>query len=212
MSARSNTHARWLAHVNGVNPPHAMRHWLVDRTSLTLKLVAHSTAFRVQRIRQGLGMILSDEYTEIGMPRRARVREREVVLRCDERPVVYAHTIVPLAATASDWPFFNTLGERSLGSTLFGDPAVKRGELQYARLHSRHPLVQRACDAIGVKPIACPLYARRCLYRRKNGALLVTEVFLPTIADLVPAAPDSLNASQQNKRSAGQKRSGEALT
>jgi chorismate--pyruvate lyase len=198
--------------MNGVNPPRAMRHWLVDRTSLTLKLVARSTTFRVQRIRQSLGMILSDEYAEVGMPRRTRVREREVVLRCDEHPIVYAHTIVPLAATASDWPFFNMLEERSLGSTLFGDPAVRRGELQYARLHSRHPLVQRACDAIGVKTIACPLYARRCLYQRKNGVLLVTEVFLPAIADLGPAASNPLNTWQQNKLSVAQELSSEALT
>jgi hypothetical protein len=28
------------------------------------------------------------------------------------------------------------------------------------------------------------LYARRCLFRRKNGVLLVTEVFLPAIANV----------------------------
>jgi chorismate--pyruvate lyase len=30
------------------------------------------------------------------------------------------------------------------------------------------------------------LYARRCLYRRRQGTLLVTEVFLPRVAALVP--------------------------
>lgn len=184
MIGRAVAHAHWYTHANGVNPPLEMRSWLIDRTSLTVKLIRRSTQFRVQRIRQSRGMSLQDEYGVVRLPRRIQVREREVLLRCDERPVVYAHTIVPLAASASDWPFFNTLGERSLGTTLFGDPAVERGALQFARLYPHHPLVRRACEAIGVDDIACPLYARRCLFQRRNGLLLVTEVFLPTIVDV----------------------------
>jgi len=181
--ARSLVHARWFDHVNAVNPPSEMRHWLIGRISLTVKLIACSRRFRVQRIRQSRGVSLADEYRAVRLPRRIQVYEREVLLRCDERPVVYAHTIVPLAANASDWPFFNALGERSLGTTLFGDPSVKRGALQFARLYPDHPLVRRACEALGVDSVGCPLYARRCLFQRKNGVLLVTEVFLPAIAD-----------------------------
>lgn len=129
-------------------------------------------------------MSLADEFRSVQLPRRVRVREREVLLRCDERPVVYAHTIVPLAANAFDWPFFNTLGERSLGTTLFGDPAVRRGALQFARLGSQHPLARRACKAIGLDSAAGSLFARRCVFQRRSGVLLVTEVFLPVIAEL----------------------------
>jgi chorismate--pyruvate lyase len=110
------------------------------------------------------------------------VRRREVVLLCDEQPVVYAHTVVPLTATTDDWPFFNTLGERSLGTTLFGDPLVQRGEMQFARLRSDHPLARRATAATGLN--LPRWYARRCLYQRKQGLLLVTEVFSPAILAL----------------------------
>lgn len=184
----SSACARWVRHANGVNPPAEMRRWLTDRASLTLKLTARSQRFRVQRLRQGRALCLADECAMIALPRRACVREREVLLRCDERPVVYAHTIVPLNSTASDWPFFGTLGERSLGTTLFGDPRVERGELQFARLQPQHPLVRRAvaaADADGMDmPSRGQLYARRCLFKRKNGLLLVTEVFLPAIANI----------------------------
>jgi chorismate--pyruvate lyase len=182
--AHSVRHARWVRHANGVNATPQMRRWLTDQTSLTVKLMARSTRFRVQRLRQQRGLSLADEYAAVGLRRRTQVREREVLLRCDEEPVVFAHTIVPLAANASDWPFFGALGERSLGSTLFGDPRVRRGALQFARLRARHPLVRRACAATGVKPATGPWFARRCLYRRKRGALLVTELFLPQIAGL----------------------------
>jgi chorismate--pyruvate lyase len=176
--------ATWFAHVNGVNPPDEMRNWLTDRVSLTLKLVEHSKSFRVRRLAQQRAQCLSDEFSMAGLPRRICVQERDVLLCCDGSPVVFAHTIAPLSANATDWPFFSSLGERSLGTTLFGDPLVLRGALQFARLPMRHPLAARTSAAIGSKEYACALYARRCLFRRKNGALLVTEVFLPTITGL----------------------------
>ncbi|WP_234814644.1 chorismate--pyruvate lyase family protein [Noviherbaspirillum denitrificans] len=170
--------------MNGVTPTREMRGWLTDRMSLTKKLTARSKHFRVHRLRQERGMCLTDESDIVGLPRRCHVQEREVLLECDGRPMVYAHTIVPLSATASDWPFFGTLGERSLGTTLFGDPRVVRGHMQYARLRPQHPLVERARAALGNMEFAAPVFARRCLYRRRNGMLLVTELFLPAITEL----------------------------
>lgn len=182
--AHSVGHARWYAHVNGVNATREMRGWLTDTMSLTMKLMARSEHFRVRRLRQARGMCLSDEAIMVELPRRSHVQEREVLLQCDGRPVVFAHTIVPLTATTSDWPFFGTLGERSLGTTLFGDPRVVREKLQYARLRSQHPLAERVRMAVGASEFAEPLFARRCLYRRRSGVLLVTELFLPAIAEL----------------------------
>lgn len=192
MNVYSVGHARWYSHVNGVRPTREMRGWLTDEMSLTKKLIAHSAHFRVQRLRQGRGVCLADEFAAIGLPRQVCVQEREVLLQCDGRPVVYAHTIVPLSVSASDWPFFGRLGERSLGTTLFGDPCVVRGTLEYARLCKQHPLVRRASAALGLEGSNTSLYARRCIYRRKNGVLLVTEVFLPAIVDLKPSISRNL--------------------
>lgn len=187
--ARSGSHARWFDHVNGVHPSPAMRLWLTDRASLTIKLIERCQHFRVQRLRQQRARCLADESGVAHLTRGQTVHAREVLLRCDERPVVFAHTIMPLRASAADWPFFSSLGERSLGTTLFGDPQVRRGGLQFARLQPAHPLAQRALQALGIAPVRGPLYARRCLFRRKQGVLLVTEVFLPALAELETARP-----------------------
>jgi chorismate--pyruvate lyase len=180
--------ALWHRHVNAVGAPAALRRWLSTGGSLTARLTAHSSVFRVQRLHQRTALCLADEARAIGMPRPGRVWEREVLLRCDGVPVVFAHTVVPMSATASDWPLFNALGERSLGSTLFYDPLVTRGSLEFARIRAGHPLMQRARAALGVDGDTV-LYARRCLYRRRRGVLLVTEVFLPAVLALRPPPP-----------------------
>jgi chorismate--pyruvate lyase len=184
-SHRSVSQAQWFSHVNGVNASAKMRDWLTDSMSLTVKLISRCDHFRVQRLAQQHALPLRDEFEKVALPCRIVVQEREVFLCCDGQPVVYAHTIVPLSSTASDWPFFGRLGERSLGTTLFGDPRVQRGQLAYARLSRQHPLVLRAEKALG-KNLHAPLFARRCLYKRNKGLLLVTEVFLPTIDAIEP--------------------------
>lgn len=171
--------ARWHDHVNHVSAPAALRHWLTDRGSLTAKLIAHSHQFRVQRISQRNALCWADDYTAIGLPRRAKVHAREVLLRCDETATVYAHTVMPLDADASQWPLFRTLGNRSLGSTLFSDPRVVRGPMQFARCHPGHPAVQRAHALTGIA--LQPLLARRSLFYRCGGIMLVTELFLPNV-------------------------------
>jgi chorismate--pyruvate lyase len=172
-----------------------MRDWLTTPGSLTARLIAHSRQFRVQKLRQAGNLCLADEAGAIGLPRPERVWEREVLLRCDGEPVVYGHTVVPLSATATDWPLFSALGERSLGTTLFYDPLVKRGQLEFARIRPGHPLLARVHAALGREGQGAPSdtvhYARRCVYRRRQGLLLVTEVFLPAVLNLVATATNT---------------------
>jgi chorismate--pyruvate lyase len=188
MRGASLRQALWRRHVNALALTDPMRGWLTAGGSLTARLIAHSGAFRVQRLHQRTALCLADEARAIGMARPGRVWEREVLLRCDGRPVVFAHTVVPMAANATDWPLFSALGERSLGSTLFHDPLVRRGELEFARLRAGHPLAQRARAALGAPNGHTVYHARRCLYRRHQGTLLVTEVFLPAVIDLIAAS------------------------
>lgn len=182
--------ARWLPHAGGLDAGAPMRNWLTTPGSLTARLMAHSRAFRVQRLHQRGAICLPDEAAAIGMRRAGRVWEREVLLRCDDAPVVFAHTVVPASSTASDWPLFSALGERSLGSTLFYDPLVARGQHEFARIRAGHPLMERARQALGGTADRM-YYARRCLYRRHQGLLLVTEVFLPAVLALKAVATDT---------------------
>ena len=161
-----------------------MRDWLATKGSLTARLATGSKTFRVRCLHQKVALCSLEEAAPIGLPRRERVWEREVLLCCEGVPVVFGHTVVPMSATASDWPLFSALGERSLGSTLFYDPLVTRGPLEFARLRSSHPLLARLRAALGKDLDKYVFHARRCVYRRHQGLLMVTEVFLPAVLNL----------------------------
>nr|WP_269143432.1 chorismate lyase [Massilia phyllostachyos] len=181
--------AAWQPHANAVRAPGKMHDWLTTEGSLTARLMAHSERFRVRRLHQRSSLCLADEARAIGLPRPERVWEREVLLECDGKPAVFGHTVVPTDCTATDWPLFSALGERSLGTTLFHDPLVRRGQLEFARIRAGHPLFARVRAAIGGTDDTL-YYARRCVYRRHQGLLLVTEVFLPAVLNLQPAKPE----------------------
>lgn len=185
--------AAWQPHARAVGACASMRDWLTTEGSLTARLMAHSERFRVRRLHQHAATCLADEARAIGLPRPGRVWEREVLLECDGIPRVFGHTVVPAVCTASDWPLFSALGERSLGTTLFYDPLVRRGQLEYARIRAGHPLMGRVRAALGGSDDTL-YYARRCVYRRHQGLLLVTEVFLPSVLTLTPAG------TQRNKQ------------
>ncbi|MFO1263514.1 MAG: chorismate lyase [Rhodoferax sp.] len=178
-------HFSTLAHWHTALPRTALsmelREWLINRDSLTQRLVARCGSFKVECLHQHASACLADERDALGLPRRTQVMEREVLLRCDNVAVVYAHTVLPLTATAQQWPLFASLGNRSLGTTLFQDPQVQRGALQFARLRANHPLMRRIRRLQLPQTEASTLFARRSRFTRHGSSLLVTEVFLPTL-------------------------------
>lgn len=183
--------ANWHSHIHKHAVSAEMHDWLTNPKSLTLRLAARCERFRVQRLQQQIAPCLYDEFHAIGLPTRTKAMERNVLLRCDEAPVVYAHTVLPLSATGTQWPLFATLGHKSLGSILFQDPQITRGRLEYAQLHVTHPLMRRIFNLRLVKAGTNSLFARRSLFTRRGSSLLVTEVFLPALSTLRPARHNS---------------------
>ena len=181
--------ARWRDHPLPLRPGSLLRSWLADPGSMTFKLRARCQELRVQRLRQCTGNALADECEVLQLTARVPVQERDVILHCDGQPVLFGHTVAALSALPA-WPFFGRLGERPLGASLFADPQVQRGAIQFARLYAGHPLLRRLCavlDPAHVTTIqaALPLYARRSVFRRQGRLLLVTDVFLPALSNLM---------------------------
>jgi len=200
--ARAWGQAAWMSHPQAVasllaadgDVARRTRAWLADTGSMTLKLKARTRDFSVRLLRQRPGPILADEHAVLGLPARSRVVERDVILHADGRPVVFGHTVLSTHSVKTDWPFFSRLGATPLGANLFFDPLVRRGQIQFARLHASHPLMRRIAAALPGQALPPNLFARRSLFLRRGGALMVTDVFLPALDALMrvdAAAPSS---------------------
>lgn len=160
----------------------AWRHWLTDRGSLTRRLQEACPDFRVDRLKQTLGRPNLDECKTLGLFPGRLAMVREVLLLNAETPLVFAHSVIPLAGLSGPWAGLAGLGNRPLGAALFTNPRIQRQALEYQHLDRRHSLY---CNA--VRHLAKPprtLWARRSLFSLANQPILVTEVFLPATLQL----------------------------
>lgn len=154
--------------------------WLREPGSLTARLMRQGR-FRIVVLNQRLHHAHADECAMLGLQRNAPCHVREVALYCDDVPVIFAHTVLPVSPRGVLTRWFAGLGSRSLGSLLFAHPGFKRGVLAFARIDMRHPLYAMAARLAGSDARAS-FAARRCLHRYGRQAVLVSEVFLPAIS------------------------------
>lgn len=180
-----HSHTKWYKEHSFVHAPDDLCPWLTDRGSLTQRLKSLSSAFSVIRLKQCQQLCLSDEYKMWHGKSRQYYPQREVLLLCDNIPLVWGYTIVVSHAVMRDWPFYQRLGTMPLGQRLFKDHSIYRGELEFSRLYEGHPYVKRLNRVLPVPIVDNPLYARRSMFYRRQGAMLVTEVFLPAINPLI---------------------------
>lgn len=142
-------------------PSPALKGWLRDRGSLTERLVEKSGgAFRVEVLRQHWGRALLDEANTLGISPRHRVIIREVILHGNNNPWVYARSILPARSLDRSLRHLKRLGNRPLGTLLFCDPHMQRGEIEVT------------CHQRG--------WGRRSVFYLQGQPLLVSEIFLPT--------------------------------
>lgn len=182
-------HSPWQQNVPRIEPSH--RHWLTDSGSLTRKLKAHSSTFSVRRINQKPAPLSLAEHQSLSLPVHRSVLQREVLLLCNGQAAVFAHTVTPLESASRDWPFFNQLGNRSLGVSLFPNPLIRRIRFEYTRLSRHDALYQAAQSALIAEGFSADLpphvWARRCIFthrRRPSSRMMVTEVMLPLVYTL----------------------------
>lgn len=158
------------------------RCWLQGRGSLTRRIQARCSHFRVQPVFQSLAMAHSDERVIMELRFGELALVREVYLFCNDTPVVFAHSVVARKNLRGAWRGLNGLGNKSLGTVLFTNPKIKRTPLQFKKLNTGHPLFERACLKLETTP--AQLWARRSLFTLQGQSILVTEVFLPAVLDL----------------------------
>jgi chorismate--pyruvate lyase len=160
--------------------PVRLKPWLDTRDSLTARILRCCPGdFNVNVLVQCWQRPRQDEARLLGLRRGQLAWVREVLLVCDDKPWVFARTVMPLRSLRGRYRRLLRLGNRPLGSALFGRAAVRRGPLELKPLGPRDELLSAWGDPPDGRAI---LWARRSqLYVGGNKPLLVTEVFLPDL-------------------------------
>lgn len=164
----------------------ALRGWLTAPGSLTARLRLHGVV-TVQVQSQGRQRLWPQERRALG----ASVGHvREVVLRVDGRPAVWARSSTPLGAVKGPWRAIKGLGQRPLAELLFTHRRVLRDPLWSEALGATGPahahLLRQwqtglACPALAD---AAPRWARRSVFWHQGQPLQVLEAFAPWLQGL----------------------------
>ena len=160
----------------------AYRSWLVETASLTQRLQSRSTTFAVHTLGLKQAMPALEDAVLLGIPTRRASLMRNVHLLCNGEPAVYASSVLPQSSLRGAWRGLGRLGNRSLGSMLFSNPQVSRAPLSYRKLTAQHALYRQAVAHLHNKPAY--VWARRSVFHLECSAILVTEVFLPSVLTL----------------------------
>ncbi len=175
------TEPAWLEATRGRRGiPENRYNWLSDEGSLTRRVVAACPGeFKVRVISQAWGRPAYSEQQMLERPVSEIALIREVELCCNDRPWVFARTLIPVSSLRGRARRLGNLGDKPLGALLFSDPTTIRQAIQFARLSARHALFHAATAHLRTRP--GELWGRRTLFRYAGKPILVNEIFLPAI-------------------------------
>ena len=167
----------------------SLRAWLRAPGSLSARLARHGR-FEVQLLRQATAKLRAPERQQLGRPRRGCTLVREVVLRVDGEPLVWARSSLHKSTLCGPWQALKGLGRRPLAELLYQDRRVQRSTLQPKRLSpcgpTRRHMQYQWLQATGAPAPAGMLWARHSVFRRKGALLRILELFHPAVAALSP--------------------------
>jgi chorismate--pyruvate lyase len=185
---------RWQAHTPSArhDAPLDLLDWLLDPASLTSRLQQTCAGqFRVEPVSQLWQRPMLNEAQALGVRPHERCFVREVRLLCDDRPWVFARTVIPVRTLTGPRRRLSRLGKKPLGAVLFADPSMQRSGIEIAKLLPGQALFARATADLPKQPAT--IWGRRSAFYLNHKPLLVSEIFLP------PICPQNISSSQPSK-------------
>ena len=134
--------------------------WLNEPGSITFRIKSFSS-FRLKLLRDGHGEVdISEDDLIISNYKENNIRE--VVLYSDEKPFIYAKSILPLETIRLGLGVLGNLKENPLGDILFSNPEIKKKYMLFAKFESNKKI----------------FYGRKGIYTVKGYPFSVCEIFL----------------------------------
>ena len=178
-----------------------LRRWLQASGSLSARLAASGDVFSVQVLAQGRQALSADEALALGAGTLRVGYAREVLLRVDGNPMVFARSVTAYAHSVGAWRSVRGLGARPLADVLFKPAGISRKPLAFSQLKRQSPLQRHVAQswqaATGGKLAVQALSARRSVFARRGAALLVMEVFAASANTWKCRSGDSMKSSKR---------------
>lgn len=144
--------------------------------SLTSALKKIQAAFSVQLLNLNPSTPFVDEAPVFSCIEDTEVLTREVILKLDQQPVIFARSICH--QTSESWLNILDCGNRSLGEKLFdGSLPISRDEFEYRVMQPE----MYFSSVYKPKTPLPPCLARRSVFWLEEKPLLLTEIFLPEL-------------------------------
>jgi chorismate--pyruvate lyase len=160
-------------------PPTAIRAWLEDPGSVTLRMRATCGGeFSLALLAQHKARPFFSEARVLKLPPRRVALIRQVLLGCADVPWIFARSVIPVS-TLRGRDRLAHLGSKPLGEVLFSFPGLVRHRVQVAPLCADGSIRQALRNALGEDPAGA--WLRRSVFILNNDPLLINEVFLSNI-------------------------------
>ena len=160
-----------------IDIPADINDWLFDPSSLTARLIKKcSGRFRVEVLSIEKTTPTPDEIRVLKMRYRSQAIIRQVLLYCDDKPWVYARTIIPVSSLRGPLRGIAKLGNKPLGAVLFADKSMVRSEIEVACVKP-----DSACYVWTHHKGDEVVWGRRSVFWVRKKPLLVSEFFLPEL-------------------------------
>ena len=134
--------------------------WLNESGSITSRIKSFSK-FKLKLLRDGPGKVDEIE-DDLIIANYQENNIREVVLYSDEKPLIYAKSIIPIETINLGLGVLGNLKENPLGDILFSDPKIKKKYMLFARFESNKKI----------------FFGRKGIYSVKGYPFSVCEIFL----------------------------------
>jgi chorismate--pyruvate lyase len=111
-------------------PNDAIRSWLLESGPITKRIKQKGT-FRLHLIQDKFSSIKQDDKDFIECTSN-EIKLREVLLYCDDSPIVFAQTIIPAETISRGLKQLGNLGSKPLGDILFEKDVFTKDKVLYA--------------------------------------------------------------------------------
>ncbi|MCP4042942.1 MAG: chorismate lyase, partial [Gammaproteobacteria bacterium] len=116
----------------GNSVPSRLREWLYEDRSLTARLKHLCPGkFSLRLLDQCLERPMQDERSCLQLPSGRSALIRQVQLLCDETPLVFARSVIPLTTLKGTQRQLAHLGTRPLADMLFASRTMQRSTMEF---------------------------------------------------------------------------------